>query len=617
MTGANMRKLSVTCLVSSLIALVSASTPYPVEWNSTHSYGPDGPWPVVTIRVGTDAHGDGLNTVDLHPGGIWQHMIPIGKFCNGQPVGKCPTAAAGLYDVDASHNVIRNVTPGASGLVWQWGSEMAQNLSGLAYNVLDVVSLNGAQGPDSNFQVGNSSITAVEAWTIELPDGTNYSTQVGTLALGAPGKGNQPFSNVPNFGNVNGQTIPGYGNLNGNIPSNSFGLHYGSVPLNQTGSLVFGGYDQSRVLGDAAAFDLVGGNNQMIGQLLDIEIGVETGSTPFTNNTIHYPGPSSRTNITYISGLLQHNGSFPNGQPTVINPIVPYFFMSPQTCANIAQNLPVTFQPDIGLYTWDTNGSAAAQYQQIIKSPAYLAFVFDSPGASNITIKVPFALLNLTLDAPIVSTPQQYFPCRPFYANDGSGYYEFGKAFLQAAFIGMNWEQNKWFMAQAPGPGVGASNVQPIGDADISINSDSISNFATTWARDWTVLSQSGSGTTGDDKSGRGSSKAGLSTGAKAGIGVGVVFVGFALIGTLVYLVFRSSRLSRQKHHNMSRLTEPLPMQQYDPSNEYEHLAVQEKDAELVPPHMGYDIPHEVSDQSEVQPIFELGDIEGESFHVR
>lgn len=615
MTGANMRRLSVICLVSSLIALVSASTPYLVAWNSTHSYGPDGPWPVVTIRVGTDAHGDALNTVDLHPGGIWQHMVPIGKFCNGQPVGKCPAAAAGLYDVDASHNVIRNVTPGESGLVWQWGSEMAQNLSGLAYNVVDVISLNGAQGPDSNLQVGNSSITAVEAWTIELPDGTNYSTQVGTLALGAPGKGNQPFSNVPNFGNVNGQTIPGFGNLNGNIPSNSFGLHYGSVPLNQTGSLVFGGYDQSRVLGDAAAFDLVGGNNQMIGQLLDIEIGVETGSTPF-NNTIHYPGPSSWTNVTYISGLLQQNGSFPNGQPTVINPIVPYFFMSPQTCANIAQSLPVTFQPDIGLYTWDTNGSAAAQYQQIIRSPAYLAFVFDSPGASNITIKVPFALLNLTLDAPIVSTPQQYFPCRPFYANDGSGYYEFGKAFLQAAFIGINWEQNKWFMAQAPGPTVGASNVQPIGDADISIASDPISNFATTWAKDWTVLSQSGSATTGDDNSGGGSSKAGLSAGAKAGIGVGVTFVGFALIGTLIYLVFRSSRLSRQKHHNMSRLTEPLPMQQYDPSNEYEHLAVQEKDADQVPQHMGCDIPHEVSDQSEVQLIFEMGDRDGERFLI-
>ena len=253
-------------------------------------------------------------------------MILTENFCSGQSVGGCAAAAAGLYDVDASYNVIRNVTPGESGTVWQWGSEIAEALSGVAYNGVDVISINGAQGPESYFTVGNSSISAVKAWTIELPNGANYSAQVGTLSLGAPGQGFQHFPKVPNVGSVQGETIPGYGNARGDFPSNAFGLHYGSVPLNQTGSLVFGGYDKSRVLGYAAAFDLVSGNNQMIGQLLDIGIGVETGWTPFSNTTIPYLGPSSETNVTYISGLLQHNGSFPNGQPTIINPVVPYFF---------------------------------------------------------------------------------------------------------------------------------------------------------------------------------------------------------------------------------------------------------------------------------------------------
>ena len=71
-------------------------------------------------------------------------------------------AAAGLYDVDASYNVIRNVTPGERGLVWQWGSEIAQSLNGVAYEV-DTISLNGAQGPESYFLADNSSISAVEA----------------------------------------------------------------------------------------------------------------------------------------------------------------------------------------------------------------------------------------------------------------------------------------------------------------------------------------------------------------------------------------------------------------------------------------------------------------------
>ena len=149
--------------------------------------------------------------------------------------------------------------------------------------------------PRVPFSVVNSSISAVEASAIELPNGTNYSTQVGTLSLGAPGKGNQRFSKVPDVGSVNGQTIPGYGNASEGLPSNAFGFHYGSVPLNQTGSLVFGGYDQSRVLGDAATFDLVGGENmKIIGHLLDIGIGVKTGWTPFSNNTIPYLGPYLR-----------------------------------------------------------------------------------------------------------------------------------------------------------------------------------------------------------------------------------------------------------------------------------------------------------------------------------
>ena len=248
---------------------------------------------------------------------------------------------------------------------------------------------------------------------------------------------------------------------------------------------------------------------------------------------------------------------------------------------NIAQNLPVRFQPGIELYTWNTNGSTAAQYQRVVRSLAYLAFVFESPGIGTITIKVPFAVLNLTLEALIVSTRQQYFPCHPFYANDGSGYYEFGKAFLQAAFISMNWGQNKWFMAQAPGPGVGASNVQPIGDFDTSINADPIDNFAKTWARNWTPVSQSESGTEGNKSSGVVSSKAGLSAGAKAAIGVGVTYP--------FYLIIRSFRLNRQRHHNLSLLTH-----------------VQEKDADHVP--------YELSADSQ---RFELGDGDAGTFHAQ
>ena len=398
--------------VAGRIFLVAADNgPYNVVWNTTHSYGPDGPWNVVTVGVGSDSNNEPLSYIDLYPGGIWESMINTQAFCGGRGSASCRAASAGLYDYKKSSTAIQNISS-LPGLIWQWNSQDALNYSGTANEVLDTMVLSTQFGP---FTITNTTISAVDSSQIELPDGTKYSIEVGTLSLGAPGNGIQLFEDVE------GQTIPGQLADENAISSDSFGLHIGSASLNQAGSLTYGGYDQSRVLGEVGAFDL-GSGNEMLPSLLDIELGVENGTSPFGADV--------------VTGLLKLNESFNGVQPAVINPIVPYLFMSPQTCAAIAQNLPVTFQPEIGLYTWNT---ADPQYRSIVSSPSYLAFVFQNSGAGNFTIKVPFQLLNLTLEPPIVSNPQQYFPCRPFQTNGGSGNYFLGRAFLQAAFIGINW----------------------------------------------------------------------------------------------------------------------------------------------------------------------------------
>lgn len=58
-------------------------------------------------------------------------MILTEAFCNGSDAVECPAAKAGLYDIDKSHNVLQNITQ-EPGLVFQWGSEMALNISGSA-----------------------------------------------------------------------------------------------------------------------------------------------------------------------------------------------------------------------------------------------------------------------------------------------------------------------------------------------------------------------------------------------------------------------------------------------------------------------------------------------------
>ena len=579
------------------IAITDAS-PLVIPWSTKGPYGPDGPWSAVTVQVGS-SDGAGiqpLNNVDLYPGGIWESMILRKSFCNDNGTvasdrsSPCLAEEAGLYVLKDSKMVYQGFT-NETGLIWQWASNEAQDVHGMAENVLDTMKI---PTPYGTFTINNSTISAVQEWHIGLPDGVYYSAQVGTLSLGAPGLGIQTFGV-----NATGQTAPGYAYAQGMIASNSWGLHYGSASLKQEGSLVFGGYDQSRVLGDVGAFDLDPGA-YMLPNLLDIQIGVETGSSPFSKNS--------------YTGLLKLNASFKGVQPAVINPIVPYLFMSPETCAAVAENLPVTLDSQLGLYVWNTTDP---HYERILKSPAYLAFIFQKVGNGNLTIKMSFQLLNLTLEAPIVPTVQQYFPCRPFRALDNSGRYFLGKAFLQAAFIGMNWQEEKFFLAQAPGPGVGAPNIKSIGSSDVTINSDPIENFAVTWANDWNAPSNTNNhsittavptanGTQGIPNNGSSNiltvtptsatdgknraSRSELSSGTKAGIAVGITVAASAIAGTVL------ASYMRRRKTGVPPQEVVLPMRQ--------DVRAYEKDGVALVAEIGQGLDHEADNDHE---IHELG----------
>ena len=208
----------------------SDATPLVIFWNTTHSYGPDGPWPVVTVQIGNaDAAGtQPLSTVDLYPGGLGESMILIDTYCNSNGTyssdssSPCLAEKAGPYNSSASETIQQGFTDEA-GLVCEWRSSYATGVNGIATHVLDMMRI---PSPEGTFAVYNSTISAVRAWNIELPDGTYYPTQVGTLSLGAPGKDIQSFGDK-----ATGQTVPGYALAQGLVDSNSWGLHYGSASL--------------------------------------------------------------------------------------------------------------------------------------------------------------------------------------------------------------------------------------------------------------------------------------------------------------------------------------------------------------------------------------------------
>ena len=469
------------------------------------------------VGVGTDKSGRSLDTVNLFPGGFAYHLIFSEDYCKQST--PCPAAEAGLFDYERSTTANRTVSPNP-GLVWTQGSNVARKESGNASILLDTLTMATPQGA---LAVEKSAMDAVHDKSITLPDGSSYAPQVGSLAIGS-------LEGERKYPNGSGKIIPNYLSGQNITPSASTSLHYGSAQLGPKGSLVWGGYDQSRVIGDVGKFEISNQDSSMAPNLLDIQLGVESGPSPFQEQP--------------PSGLLQRNKSFGLYQPTVINPVLPYLFMAPETCSNIARYLPVTLQPLTGFYTWNTNDP---QYQRIIDSPGYLAFIFRSGGdrsestpASNLTIKVPFKLLNLTLESPIVQKPQQYFPCYPFTASDGSGRYFFGRAFLQAAFVAMNFNQSTFFMAQAPGPDADPPNIQSILPNDTKILPSPAEGFAKSWEKHWTPISAS---SVMPSKASQGGNS--LSKGAIAGISVAIVF--FVLILALAALLLFARRRRRQK----------------------------------------------------------------------
>jgi hypothetical protein len=300
-----------------------------------------------------------------------------------------------------------------------------------------------------------------------------------------------------------------------------------------------GGYDISRCLTDpiVSSLDTV--------QLTGISMNVSSGGYAFLNTT-----------SAYIPDLLRANGSSTENLPVHPRPGVPHLYLPRDTCDAIASHLPVTYSPEFNLYLWNTNDQA---YEDIISSPHHLSFTFssdddDNSNSKDKTINVPFALLNLTLTSPIVSSATQYFPCKP-WTPDTTGY-TLGSAFLQAAFLAQNWQTNKLFLAQAPGPRLQSASVQKIAHTDTSLTpAKNPPDWESSWSDTLKALpantspSKGGSSSTPNpDSSPEASSPSSISGGAIAGIVIGVLAL-LALAAALTWFLLRrrKQRAAAQK----------------------------------------------------------------------
>ncbi|OQE09512.1 hypothetical protein PENVUL_c006G01500 [Penicillium vulpinum] len=204
------------------------------------------------------------------------------------------------------------------------------------------------------------------------------------------------------------------------------------------------------------------------------------------------------------SGLLaQGNSSFESGFSVSANVVDPYIYLPQSSCDAIAAELPVTYNPDLGLYFWNTDGPQHTKE-------------YHHQGAIRVT--------HLTLEQPLVRTPTAYLSC---FGTKRA--YALGRAFFQAAFIGVNHgagivDIGNWFLAQALSPGY-------------SQTSTSLLNKAYLSCRDRVIAGRRPGHHIGPRSQRRivGPLETQVSMGATVGIGAGCGAAGLAIIALIVW----------------------------------------------------------------------------------
>lgn len=264
--------------------LAASTTPQTAQWSST-SYGPDGPWHAITMSIGTPAQ-----TIDLLPGGSWMTNVLAPSVCaNG---AACTVAKqAGFYTANSSSTTFEiGQTGDVDTAPFAATVGVIPSLTGNANWTFDTISipmLNGVAGNAYKAVVQDFDLLLITAAHETLPDGTTYPSQIGKLALGAP-EFNQSWLHFPPNPRWNGTLLPSALFKQGLSPSNSYGMHIGSAAKGISGSLTFGGFDQSQVIGPVSS--QVYNIDHLPIDLLDIGFGVAEGASPF--------------NFTSQSGLL-------------------------------------------------------------------------------------------------------------------------------------------------------------------------------------------------------------------------------------------------------------------------------------------------------------------------
>ncbi|PQE10187.1 eukaryotic aspartyl protease protein [Rutstroemia sp. NJR-2017a WRK4] len=451
--------------ILSICFVLVGSSPSPLSVPpSTQWYGDDGTWSAISIRVGTpEQWADVLVSTALSE--IW--VVGTGGCANDSI---CAANRGNIVDPYKSST---------------WQPEGAFDLSldpqlgfeGYAEYGLDRIDFGTSNVSAPSIIVG--SINTTEYW-------------LGFFGLGIiPGSFTQntvlgPISVLVETANV--------------IPSHSYGYTAGAK-YQQKGepvSLTLGGYDENRLVDHDISFELNPSSQPQV-YVNSISVASNIGS----GNSISLVSTTDRISANIDSST-------------------PYLWLPPTVCNRFAEALGLTYNKTLNLYTFDANTS---QHTNLSESEINFTFLLSDLGSSTklVNITLPYAAFDLRLTFPFIpnttygsdDASKYYFPLAQA-SNEAQ--YTIGRAFLQEAYLIVDYERNNFSVHQA------VHTANPLYNTSII-----------------TILSPSNSAFTGNPTNssvGSGNSSAGsesrrmsLSSGAVAGIVIGCV----ALLGLVAF----------------------------------------------------------------------------------
>lgn len=279
------------------------------------------------------------------------------------------------------------------------------------------------------------------------------------------------------------------------IPSHSYGYSAGAFYYSGgiAGSLTLGGVDVNRYQDSKTAFALPAGYVPTV-SLRSIQIASSSADHTLSQNPLQLMTESQAASFTIDSST-------------------PYLWLPEAVCDNFAKALNLTWNSTINLYTFGNDSNLANLVNQ------NFTFVFTvadiNTGSGNLNLNVSFSAFNLQLSYPFPNLFSQYTDERvnyfPLRRTSNPEQYTIGRAFLQETYLIVDYERNVFSLNQATFP----SSNQPPQLTAIKRPKDS------TWPGPVDLAPR------------------GLSTGAKAGIAVGIAILLLSLIGIGVFLYLR------------------------------------------------------------------------------